>query len=1011
MTTRDLIRQLREQHRSPWTNCSGANHLSLRNLFSHMLDSGVTPPVYGGKRDKSSRIRLLWGTVIDELFAEHIQSRSISEKSQKQYLDDFYNASDTALKNARWLHRLLISEALADPRGTLRSISVRLRALFPGEHAEALRTLAGSFGFSCLYSWYYGKEEQEQDIWGTLTDAEKSLARIEPQYLLTAELLLTADPAALLARCVFAVSAQCWGDIGSLEKLWLLDEDEILAYSEHSQESACYAAALLLHTGREEPAQHVLCRSLTESLDAGALALLLQGGVEENILLSFLLRGCSGSIQHMVFRAIAARADSGDGYAGCLVGRALFHHRHGDDPKYAWLNQLLAYVPAEQSDERILHYFEQSLQGPQAKADPALQAQCLFYMGKLRDVLGDSQQALELFERVGSLVGADSIWTKKAETARRNSRLLSLARGNADSEEVYDLPIPDRPSRYVFLMGTSEPYQSFISTLPTEEGGWNIVLPDTPKPPYSTYYSYMPCSRNRLYTLRQDLFWAAAQLLREVEQVNQLPQMLFAFFEADQEKNIRLATQLLIRLSGRLEAVRQTLRNTPDSVFHQYLSGIRVYVRVQNDSCANLLDPIQKMLYEKHGFYIPVNIINPYTHAAQWLFAHHPLFLPFLRESESDRPLNLVVLGTGSHAIAVVREAMALPVARHPVVIHVVGADGKHAMRRFRQTCPALLSHSWLHSFVDVRFYDCPLDELPLYDPADTDELAAVLCTGDYYVAATEDDRVNVELGIRLRESILARRGNSYTCEPLIAAQCTDSMYALLMDHLPISTGGSDHWYSSYRIRKFGTGNVFSWYELEHGLIESRARRIHLSYCSTKPGDGDASYSGLLDYYLRYYNRSSSRSTAVSLSYRAFVAGICLEQELYGIPQHEADLGKRYHCWLYPKNDAPDPWRLEQAAQAEQLRWCLQLVSNGWQTASAEQVHDYLAAGNPSHQLHIARLHPYLVPWEKLRDTYDQVRHLWKSRRKKELKDPCVTTKKSITASPMFFIEGSPRNQ
>lgn len=1015
MTIEALVKELQRENNTPWRNCASTNHLSLNNLFHHLIraDNGIFAnlPRDSSGGEKSVRIQLLWGKIIDDIFDERFQGRGISPKSLKKYWDDFYNASEKALKNVKWLHELLMERMSENPRGILDEITENLRHNFPfsQDRKENLKKLAGSFGFSCLYNWYYGKEEQEQDIWANSDKSLTQLERVFPEYMYAAKVMLAAEPAELLARCVFAVSAQCWEENEDVRRallrlLWLPEDTAMLGMAEKSPEAACYAARYFYRLGKTEHASKAVQIALEKKADMAVLRLLLEDG-----LISLAFHDGNGQEWVLFRKMVMELTDSGDEYANCLMGQALYHYWQDDFSEAQWLKELLPEIDAEQAEQLAYNYFELGLQGSSKKQDHKLQAQCLFYMGKIREDQGQSQQARDCYEKASILKGENNPWAEKAEKAQRNSGLLALARGNVKSEEVYELPIASRPSNYVFLMGTSMPYRAFIGTLPTKEGGWNIILPDTPKPPYSSYYSYMPCSAgNRLYTSRKDLCWAVGQLLQDSALSDGIPQMLFAFFSENQEENVRQATELLTKLSGRLAVIGKDFRGNRVSSFRKFLSRIRVYVSIESDYCANLLDSMQQMLHDQYQFYIPLNIVNRYTHAAQELFTKHPLFTPFLNEKQSNRPLNLVVLGTGRCAMAVVREAMALPISNHPVIIHVVGKDAEHAKRCFQQNCPAVRSQSWLNDFVEVKFYSCPLDEIPLYSLGEADELASVLCSGDYYIAAADQDNINVELGIRLRESILSRGGNDFSSEPIIAAQCTDSMGALLMEYMRVQNrGGSDNWYSSYHILKYGTSDIFSWNELENGLVETRAKAVHLSYSSIDPEEEEAKYLGLQDYYLRYYNRSSSRSTAVSLVYRTFDAGKYLDKKQYGSPKDEAELGELYQGWLRAETNEKkiDPERLEKAAHLEHIRWCLQIASRGWQTATKEQAEAYITKGNPSHQMHIAKLHPYLVPWEKLGDTYIQIDKLWYQNHSEHLKDPRATTKESVEASTLFFKE------
>lgn len=1003
MTVEALIQELQQENCTPWQNQTSTNPLSIKNFLHHLTLDAQVP----GGGEKAAMVRLLWGNVVDDIFAERFRDRSISEKTHKKYWDDFCNASDKALKNIRWLHETLLEQASENPAGLLDAAAQNLRQNFPvfPENRSALQKTAAIFGFSCLYDWYYGKENAPQDIWSNPNQSLTQLERAYPEYLHAVRVMLAEDPHALLARCVFAVSAQCWdaeeqSRRALLRRCWLPDDEAVLAMAAKSREAACYGARYFHCMGKPEQALQAAVMALEAQTEPAVGHLLL-----DDDLVGLILGSGSGGDRRLLRALTAELAQRGDGCANCLTGRALYHHWQGECSDATWLKEFLPETNTEQADALAWKHFELALRS--SSENQPLQAQCLFYMGKIREAQGQSQAAADCYKKASVLGGANDLWAEKAEKAQRGSRLLTLTRGSVRTEEVYAFPLTSRPSNYVFLMGTTMPYQEFIRTLPLRVGGWNIIFPNTPKPPDPACCFFMPCSApNRLYTVCRDVSWSVRQLLMNSDTSDGIPRMMFALFGDDQEENVRQVTDLMASLSENLAVIRDRSYARRIADFRRALSGIRVYVSVESEYCANLLDSMLQMLFEKYEFYIPLNIINRYTHAAQQLFSQFPLFTPFIGHAQPGAPLDLVVFGTGQSAMAVVREAMALPVSGHPMVIHVVGENAGGAERRFRQSCPAMRRESWLNDYVNVKFYHCPLDELPLYGPEEDDALAQAISRGVYFVAAADQDSVNVELGIRLRESLLARGDNDYSAAPIIAARCADSMGAFLMEHMRAQNkGGSDKWYAGYRILKFGTSEIFSWEELENGLVEARAKAIHLSYCCTKTEDEAQRYQGLQDYYLRYYNRSSSRSTAVGLAYRAFDAGVYLDPKLYGDRKNEAVLGKQYQQWLYGANGEPDPGHLEQAARAEQIRWCLQIASRGWQSASLDQMKAYTVAGNPGHQLHIAKLHPYFVPWEKLGDVYEQMTGQYRICFSRIPKDPRITTKESVQASASFFEE------
>lgn len=1016
MMVEEIIQSLSQENDSLWETAT--EQLSLGHLISRIADvAGIS---LKGKSNPD-KVGLVWGEKIFVFFCDHFLKKhpqTISDEerdliNEKQQWSNFCASAEAPLQNVRgWLMTAISSYVNEHPQKALTQIKEKCKSSF-GEHEGNHNFKKTIAAFACYYlylkqtkNFYNPKDNVRKEVWDqTQSECLHNFKDVQ-KHLLATKTLLAADPYALLARCVIFVSVRHKNaDTNFFEKYWMPSDDELKKMAENSTEAACYAAQYFAECGTAEALREILNAIFSQktTLNSSLLKIVLR--------ISQDLFAKSKDVEKPsdFWNYVSRVAESGNPDALCLLGELAYHHWRNDwDEENLWMQCAkrpdLSFISMENRggiDELIFACFDAALKN--TEADEQQQAQCQFYMGCVREWQGKNLEASMRYEAAKKLTDGKSDWSHKAAMAMNKSDLV-FKKGDRCNKttEIEGFPIlikqnKYRQGNYAFVMGESAPYRAFVESLGDSATEWNIILFNMPLLQGSAYYSCLPCNfQNQLYTQCRDINWSIDSIFAEPKKISskeKIPQLLFAFFDENQETNVRKTAKLLDILSEKLGVVRRNFSDTLKSDFYQAVSKIRVYVSVESEIYANLLDSIQNSIFRTYGFYIPLIIINKYTDTAQELFYRYPLFLPFEKEDKEGRPLNLVVLGTGPSAMAIVREAIGLPIARHKTIISVVGADAEKAMRRFRQDCPALMEpDSWLLSCLEVNFYECSLDELPLHGFGDQNPLSNILQNGDYYVVTSEQDSLNQEIGIRLRETLLSLEKEDFSQQPLITVRCSDNVDGLLMECMTLRhESGGNQWYSNYNLKKFGSSQLFSHWYLENNPVECRAKKIHLSYAGIEDDEPTANYCGLQDYYLRYYNRISSRSTAVSLTYRAFDIGI------YDNTKSEQELGIIY---LEKILNTTDTSFLESAVVAEHTRWCLQLTSRGWKRASLTQIENYHSAGCPSHQLYIAKLHPYLVPWDELTETYVAVNECF---RDKSLKDPQITTKESILGSAKYL--------
>ena len=440
-----------------------------------------------------------------------------------------------------------------------------------------------------------------------------------------------------------------------------------------------------------------------------------------------------------------------------------------------------------------------------------------------------------------------------------------------------------------------------------------------------------------LRELAQGVYWGGAP---------QFPELVIALLSEDRRRNLYQAVALL----GELQRLALSLGERAWDLVDQ----VRLYVLAEREYGALLLDAAFGGMKE---LYFKVRLCDPAQDAADRLFAAAPLFLPRLRGAE-DAPVRLKLIGCGEAAMAVLRRAIALPMPEGALSIDVYGDDAEAMERRFRQLCPGLFAADASLRGELPRFHPCALEEdlLRQLDEAGEESLG----NGNYYVLAGEDDGENLRLGALLRTGLLRREGG---CDqlPFIAVSVRNPMAGWLAESLAAGPEApSPHWYNRCELFPFGSLSMYAPHALRQEALERRAEQVHMLFIGL-PNTRDARHAAMGSYYRRQASRETARLTALSLVYRAHLAGVNLPGwRLYGTPDEEARLGDAYTRWL------KEPEHLQAALRDEHARRCRALLVQGWAPATVEQVSAGARRGNPGHVLYPAKLHPFICPWEAL---------------------------------------------
>jgi len=134
------------------------------------------------------------------------------------------------------------------------------------------------------------------------------------------------------------------------------------------------------------------------------------------------------------------------------------------------------------------------------------------------------------------------------------------------------------------------------------------------------------------------------------------------------------------------------------------------------------------------------------------------------------------------------------------------------------------------------------------------------------------------------------------------------------------------------------------------------AKNVHLAYCEIAANASKSDkIKALNDFNIDETSKQSSISNALHIKYKLFtVGGLTYEKGLYSI------LPKKELQTLFS-----DPIVIARLASLEHERWIAYMYANGWLSVTPEEVFQYYDEQR-SHKHSICKLHPCLIPYDKL---------------------------------------------
>ena len=306
---------------------------------------------------------------------------------------------------------------------------------------------------------------------------------------------------------------------------------------------------------------------------------------------------------------------------------------------------------------------------------------------------------------------------------------------------------------------------------------------------------------------------------------------------------------------------------------------------------------------------------------------------------------------------------------------------------------------------VDFSFSSCSISTAGLYHALLNSEspIGMAIANSGYYIVASEDGVLNLELGLYPRQTLL-QRDDTFSRRKMVA------VYAGADDVININayTQGSEAarghiTQTPIAVFGFGTHALYTWEGFKGSALERMSKNVHLDYCGM-PASHDEQRDALSSFYKRGYNRRSSQAMALALANRMYSCGVAYDEFIMYTLGLEK-LAAIFDEWLHK-----DKSNLVRAAAIEHARWNAFMISDGWTPATEAQLKAYMRQGWSGHQHYVAKLHPFIAAWDngiangELHKLVEDI--VQKHYPEKSVADPVTSDKQTVQATKRIIFSG-----
>lgn len=364
---------------------------------------------------------------------------------------------------------------------------------------------------------------------------------------------------------------------------------------------------------------------------------------------------------------------------------------------------------------------------------------------------------------------------------------------------------------------------------------------------------------------------------------------------------------------------------------------IHIYLFSTKKESETIIDTISKGI-------IDIRIINENEIACYKLFDEYPLY-----RGMKNNMISLLILGLNDIGTNILKAALWMgQLAYISLKINIIDNDIENKVSALQLQCPEIFEDKY-----DINYYDADINTL------EGEKVVKEKCADSTYIVICSDlDNDNIRIAMYLRR-LFYKVDNGFRNQPVIAVKVQKSQMSNTIMNIATPERSLER-KINYKLVPFGSPQkIYTYDELVNSEIEQLAINVHLAYeeiykelfKSSEPLDINSAIEG---YNLYEVNKRSNRANALHIRYKLWLLGL---DYIDNDKIEEVNLSD----YLTEK-------RLNKLMIAEHERWMAFLRTEGWITASIEEVKAYQAAGlsKNRHNCPILQMHPYICDFGEL---------------------------------------------
>lgn len=395
----------------------------------------------------------------------------------------------------------------------------------------------------------------------------------------------------------------------------------------------------------------------------------------------------------------------------------------------------------------------------------------------------------------------------------------------------------------------------------------------------------------------------------------------FFLISADEDSNIRLAESVIAKHADNQKA------------------KILINAFVESGTNVNFLESVMKSKGTDTN--IELRCIDEIALFCNQLIYNHPLY----NTKGNGRNISVAIVGCGRTGMRMLKTAYwAGQIDGYSLKIRVYDKAANTCREDFYRQCPGLKNEEAI-KFIAADAESATFEEQLLAPENSAD--------ATYIVVAMGNDQLNLSVADALYR--IYRRHFVFRDERM------PELFARVRSQVKTESYSDNAGFLADRhIHLFGTtASVFSDKTLFDTELENLAFAVHLTYRGMLHLDKDTKdYAQISkDFKTGEYDRRSSMAVALHIPAKLYMCD--------KIPKTGATVLTQENLRIYAESVANDEALRRRLAINEHARWNAFMLSEGYQPATVEQMHQYAQAAD-SHKDDKSMLHPCITDWETL---------------------------------------------